>query len=109
MQCPSSKCQSSNVQFLPHYWESLPGDSPLKTKYARPALPDQRARLTALAVAAVGLAVTFTGSISGGLLLLAAGIAGVLVTSRRITAAETARARWESQRICLACTEQWVP
>lgn len=109
MRCPSDKCQSTNVQHLPHYWASLPGDSPLKRRYAQPDEPDQRTRLILGAVAVLGLLVAVTGGVALGLLMLAGGGAGVAFTTNRIGAAVAARELWQRRQICLACTGLWVP
>jgi hypothetical protein len=109
MICPSGKCASSNVQFLPHYWESLPGDSPLKARYAEPSEGDARARLVLAGVAVLGLVLAVTGTVALGLVALAIGVVGAWVVHGRIVMAEEARSRWERTQICLACTHLWVP
>jgi hypothetical protein len=109
MLCPSGKCGSSNVQHLPHYWESLPADSPLKARYAQPAVEDGRGRLILALVAAAGVVLLVTGTVALGLLALAAGAIGAWVAHGRIVAAETKRAAWSRSQICLACTHQWTP
>jgi hypothetical protein len=109
MICPSEKCASSNVQFLPHYWESLPAESPLKARYAEPAEGDARARLVLAGVAIAGLVLAVTGSVGLGLLALAIGVVGAWVVHGRIVMAEQARAAWGRTQICLACTHLWVP
>ena len=98
----------TNVQSLPHYWLSLPGDSPLKRKYAQPAEGDRRARLVAAAVAVAGLVLACTGTVGAGLVVLAAAGVGVWVTHGRIVQADGARALWQRRQICLACTHLWV-
>lgn len=109
MRCPSDKCQSTNVQHLPHYWESLPGDSPLKARYAQPAEPDQRTRLILAGTALLGIVLLCTGGVALGLILLAVGGAGVLWATGRIGATEMERAVWQRRQICLACTHLWTP
>jgi len=109
VRCPSEKCGSTNIQHLPHYWESLPGESPLKARYAQPDEPDQRTRLILGAVAVLGLVVLVTGGVGFGLTLLAVGAAGVVFTTSRIGAAVAARELWQRRQICLACTHLWVP
>jgi hypothetical protein len=109
MFCPSDKCGSSNVEHLPHYWASLPGDSPLKARYAQPDEPDQRTRLILAGVAVLGIVVLCTGGIGLGLLMLAVGGAGVLWATGRIGASEAERAVWQRRQICLACTHLWEP
>ncbi|WP_037914051.1 hypothetical protein [Actinacidiphila yeochonensis] len=109
MRCPSVKCGSSNVEFLPHYWESLPGDSPLKRKYAKPAAGDRRAVAVAAGATVLGLVLAVTGTVVLGLLVLVAGGVGAAVSWRRVEAAEAARGAWQRRQICLACTHLWEP
>jgi len=109
MQCPSDTCRSTNVEHLPHYWESLPGDSPLKARYAQPAEGDRRAVLIAATAVAVGFGLAVTGTVALGLLVLAAGAVAAVVFQRRVTAAESAREAWSRTQLCLACTHLWVP
>lgn len=109
MRCPSEKCQSPNVEHLPHYWQSLPGDSPLKGKYAQPAAADRRARLIAAGIAVLGVVLAVTGSWAVGLIALAGGAVGAWVIHGRITLADHARGSWSRTQICLACTHLWEP
>jgi hypothetical protein len=109
MLCPSKDCGSSNVEHLPHYWASLPGDSPNKARYAEPAEGNVRARLILAAVAVVGVVVLATGGIALGLAMLAVGGAGGLFVHGQIQAAEHQRSVWSRSRICLACTHLWQP
>lgn len=109
MRCPSDKCGSSNVEHLPHYWQSLPGDSPLKARYAQPAEGDRRAVTVGVGVAALGIVLAVIGGIVLGLLVLLAGAGWAAVAYRRVEAADAARAQWQRRQICLACTHLWVP
>lgn len=109
MICPSDKCGSTNVQHLPHYWKSLPGDSPLKSQYAQPAEGDTRARLIAAGVAVLGVVLLATDTVGLGLLLIAGGGAGVWWAHGRVVLADHARDRWSRTQICLACTHLWTP
>ena len=109
MICPRGGCGSANVEFLPHYWESLPGDSPLKVKYASPDEVDGRLRLALAAVAVLGVVLAAKGTVGPGLVALAVGIVGVWVVHGRIVLATQARSKWDRTQICLACTHQWVP
>lgn len=108
MQCPSPKCGSSNVQLLSHYVASLPPGSPLKEQYARPQLPDG-GFVGVLAAVVVGVVMLVSGGILGGLIVLGGGLLWGWVLWGRHAAADSARAAWANRRICLACTEQWVP
>jgi hypothetical protein len=107
--CPSKACGSSNVHLLSHYWESLPGDSPLKARYAQPAEVDGRARLVLAGVAVLGAVLAVTGAVGLGLLALAVGVVGAWVAHGRIVAANEERDRWGRRQICLACTHLWEP
>jgi hypothetical protein len=109
VRCPSEKCASTNIQHLPHYWASLPGDSPSKGRYAQPAEGDRRARLIAAGVAVLGVLLLVTESWPLGLLAVAGGGVAVWATHGRIITADTARNRWDRTQICLACTHLRVP
>ncbi|MET9073896.1 hypothetical protein ABZX95_17350 [Streptomyces sp. NPDC004232] len=100
--CPSPKCGSPNVADLPHYWKSLPSESPLKAKYAPPAKVEG-GYLAALAVVALGVAVVVSGSLFG-LLVAAGGAVWGVIVHRRVADAEAQLADWETSRVCLACT-----
>lgn len=100
--CPSPKCGSPNVADLPHYWKSLPAESPLKARYAPPARVEG-GYLAALAVVTLGVAVVVSGSLFG-LLVAAGGIGWGVIVHRRVAEAEAQLADWESSRVCLACT-----
>lgn len=103
MRCPSEKCGSVNVEHLPHYWQSLPAESPLKARYAPPAKADG-GYLVALAAVALGIAVVVSGAVLAGLLVAVGSLAWGALVHQRVTAAEAALAAWESSRVCLACT-----
>lgn len=109
MICPSEKCASSNVQHLPHYWRSLPNESPLKAEYAEPAEGDAMARLVLVLIAIAGVVLAVTGTVGLGLIALAVGTIGGWVVHGRIVLAAQERDRWGRSRICLACTHLWVP
>lgn len=100
--CPSPKCGSPNVADLPHYWQSLPTESPLKSQYAPPASASGGYGVAAVAVL-VGIAMVVSGSLFG-LLVAAGGLAWGAVVQRTVAAADARRAAWESSRVCLACT-----
>lgn len=101
--CPSSACGSPNVADLPHYWRSLPAESPLKAKYAPPAAAEG-GYWVALAAVVLGIVAAASGTVLAGLLAIAGGIGWGSLVHRRVTAAETALADWNSSRVCLACT-----
>ncbi len=100
--CPSVKCLSPNVADLPHYWASLPTDSPLKGKYAPPEVP-QASYWLALAAVAVGVLLLVGGSLAGLLVVAAGAVWGVLV-HRSAQQVEAKRTAWETSHVCLACT-----
>jgi hypothetical protein len=107
MICPKDGCGSPNVRSLPHYWESLPVESPQRGRYAPPAVEDWRLRLLGALAAVVGIALLAAGSIAAGLVLLAGGIAAAVVGYQRARDADAARAAWVGRRICLACISTW--
>ncbi len=100
--CPSPKCGSPNVADLPHYWASLPAESPLKGRYAPPA-KFEATYWAALAAVVLGIAVTVSGSLFG-LLIAAGGLGWGAVVRSRLAEAEARLADWNSSRVCLACT-----
>lgn len=101
--CPSSQCGSPNVADLPHYWKSLPSESPLKAKYAPPTAVEG-GYWVALAAVVLGVVALLSGAGMPGLLVIAGGIGWGLLVHRRVTAAEAALADWNTSRVCLACT-----
>ncbi|CAL9647773.1 hypothetical protein [Streptomyces sp. enrichment culture] len=101
--CPSKDCSSPNVADLPHYWQSLPAESPLKAKYAPPARPKVSYWAALLAIA-VGILVLTEGAILLGLLIAAGGAGWGVVVYKAVQWAEAQRAAWEQSHVCLACT-----
>ncbi|MFF8574028.1 hypothetical protein ACQPXT_01420 [Streptomyces sp. CA-100214] len=101
--CPSSKCSSPNVADLPHYWRSLPSDSPLKAEYAPPARP-KVSYWAALAAVAVGIVVITEGGILIGLLIAAGGVGWGALAFKAVQWAEAQHAVWSTSHVCLACT-----
>ncbi|GHJ04760.1 hypothetical protein TPA0906_66250 [Streptomyces olivaceus] len=100
--CPSVKCLSPNVADLPHYWASLPADSPLKGRYAPPEVP-QASYWLPLAAVAVGVLLLVGGSLAGLLVIAGAGAWGALAW-RSAQQVEAKRTAWETSHVCLACT-----
>jgi hypothetical protein len=95
------------VESLPHYWQSLPSDSPLKAQYAEPPVV---AAQYLWAVGGIVLGVmTLARSVVAGLLFVVLGVAWCVATHRQAEAADSARAEWGSSLICLACTGQFLP
>jgi hypothetical protein len=91
-----------NVADLPHYWASLPAESPLKGRDAPPAR-FEASYWAALAAVVLGIAVTVSGSLFG-LLLVADGAGWGALVHRRVAEAEARLADWTGSRVCLACT-----
>jgi hypothetical protein len=100
--CPSSKCGSPNVADLPHYWQSLPAESPLKGRYAPPP-KIEASYWAALAAVAVGIVIVVSGSLLG-LLVVAGGVGWGALVHHQLAEAEARLAAWNSSRVCLACT-----
>ncbi|MFC8167927.1 hypothetical protein ACFUTQ_25895 [Streptomyces sp. NPDC057293] len=101
--CPSPKCSSPNVADLPHYWRSLPSDSPLKVEYAPPSKP-KVSYWAALAAIAVGIVVITEGAILLGLLLVLGGAGWGGLVFKASQWAEAQHAAWSRSHVCLACT-----
>ncbi|KOU62086.1 hypothetical protein ADK57_25995 [Streptomyces sp. MMG1533] len=88
--------------------DGLPTGSPHRSTYAEPAGADG-SYLLAAGLALVGLYALVSGEILAGLVALAAGGGWGFVIHKKAEASDHARAAWANRRICLACTEQWVP
>lgn len=108
MNCPSPRCGSSNIQLLSHYVQALPPGSPHRTTYAEPAGMGG-SYLPAAGLVLLGVFMLVSGGILAGLLAILAGFGWGAVVRTKGEAADQARAAWANRRICLACTEQWVP
>lgn len=106
MACPG--CSSPNVERLSHYWESLPGESPLKVRYAPPFVTQVRV-LAVVAILAVGMWIAVTDSALWGLGIAVAGLLwGVWMTMGAI-ASQARRDDWAATQLCLSCTRRWQP
>jgi hypothetical protein len=103
IQYPSPLCASTNVADLPHYWQSLPSESPLKAQYAPPDVPGV-SYWGALAAVVVGILAAASGAVLAGLLVAGGGLAWGAFLRRGVEAAEARLAGWNSSRVCLACT-----
>lgn len=108
MNCPSPNCGSSNVQLLSHYLDGLPPGSPHRSAYAAPD-GEAGSLLGPVVVALLGVLAVFSGAILAGLLMAVGGAGWGFVAHRRAEAAGLARSAWGNTRICLACSERWVP
>ncbi|MEY9871372.1 hypothetical protein ABH931_000837 [Streptacidiphilus sp. MAP12-33] len=105
--CPNCGMAEQVVK-LDHYYLALPDGNGLKSSFAPPAT--RAASYGApLAVAAVGAFFVIDGSaVLGLLLLLVAGVLGMVV-SRGVDEARRARAYWERQMFCRHCAIRFVP
>lgn len=101
--CPSSKCGSSNVADLPHYWLSLPAESPLKARYAPPP-EDGGGALAVVAAIVLGIVALVSGAVLPGVLATLGGLGWGALVYHRSTVAQAKRAAWDSSQVCLACT-----
>lgn len=91
-----------NVVDLPHYWESLPAESPLKARYAPPAAV-AASYWAALVVALFGIAAVASGTVGLGLAVVAAGVVWGAVVHRQSAEAAARLERWRESQVCLAC------
>lgn len=99
--CPRCK-DHHQVLDLPEFWKSLPRESELRGKYAQPA--EYVAQwLLPVGAFALGVLLLASGAIAAGVLLLAGGGGIGFWLSRRASAAEDARARWQRSMICRQC------
>lgn len=106
MACPG--CSSGNTEKLSHYWESLPSESPLKVRYAPPAVVQARI-LAVLGVVGAGAWVMFTGAVLWGLAIAAGGLVWGAVMMAAVASSQTARDEWGASQLCLSCTKRWQP
>lgn len=101
--CPSSKCGSPNVADLPHFWMSLPAESPLKARYAPPEEAEGGV-LAAVAAVVLGIVALTSGAVLLGVLAVLGGLGWGALVYHRGSVAAAQRAAWDSSRVCLACT-----
>ncbi|MFD1309005.1 hypothetical protein [Streptomyces kaempferi] len=106
MACPG--CSSPNTEKLSHYWESLPGESPLKVRYAPPAVVQARV-LMVLGVVAAGIWIAVTGAVLWGLGVAVAGLVWGVVMLAAVAASQSAHGEWAASQLCLSCTNRWQP
>lgn len=104
--CPQADCASSNVENLPHYWQSLPSESPLRARYAPPATGTVN-YWASLGLVGLGFVATVSGSVGLGLLLIAGGVAWGGFLYRRSVQVAALLAEWQASQICLACTRRF--
>jgi uncharacterized membrane protein YgcG len=104
MQC--TKCSSTNVERLSHYWESLPSESPLRARYAPPSEVPSQVWIALLAIAA-GIAFMVTGGVVLGLLVAVGGMGFGAFNHAGVQRYRASLAEWSAARICLACTGQF--
>jgi hypothetical protein len=106
MACPG--CKSPNTEKLSHYWESLPAESPLKDRYAPPAVVQARV-LAVLGVVGAGIWITFSGAILWGLAIVVGGLVWGARMMAVAVASQADRDQWAASQLCLSCTERWQP
>lgn len=106
MQCPN--CQSTNVQQLRGYWESLPAESPHRDRYAPPGEVGVKVWAALLAVAA-GIWVAVTGEVLVGLLVVVGGLLWGAVMVGQQRAYEMALAAYDRSVVCLAGYHVFAP
>lgn len=104
--CPQTECGSPNVVDLPHYWESLPAESPLKARYAPPA-GGAASYWASVAVVALGIVTAASGGVGLGLMAVAAGVGWGAFMYRQAAEATARMERWHDSRVCLACTRKF--
>lgn len=105
MACPG--CSSPNVEKLSHYWESLPGESPLRIRYAPPLVTQVRV-LAVVLIIGVGIWIAFRDSALWGLGIAVGGLLwGVLMTAGAI-ASQARKDEWAATKLCLTCTKRWT-
>ncbi|MFE1791880.1 hypothetical protein ACFW7J_26395 [Streptomyces sp. NPDC059525] len=104
--CPQADCGSSNVAALPHYWESLPAESPLKAKYAPPA-GGAASYWASLAVVVLGIVTVASGAVGLGLAVMVAGAVWGAFLFRKSAKATALLDQWRGSHVCLACTRRF--
>ena len=104
MACPG--CSSPNTEKLSHYWESLPEESPLKDRYAPPAVVKARV-LAVLGVLGVGIWVITTGEALWGLVIAVGGLVWGVLMLMGVAASQAAHGEWASSQLCLSCTRRY--
>ncbi|WP_042419377.1 hypothetical protein [Streptacidiphilus anmyonensis] len=105
--CPDCGMAEQVVK-LDHYYLALPDGSALKSSFEPPATRTASYGVPLL-VAAVGAFFLVDGAtVLGLLLLLTAGVVGMVV-SRGVDEARKARAYWERQMFCRHCAIRFVP
>lgn len=100
--CPQARCGSPNIVDLPHYWESLPGESPLKARYAPPAAA-KASYWASLAVVVLGVVAVTSGTVGLGLAAIVGGVAWGGVIHWQAAEAAARLEQWRDSQVCLAC------
>ncbi|MER7517814.1 hypothetical protein [Streptomyces sp. NPDC126499] len=91
---------------LPHYWKSLPAESPLKGEYAPPA-GGEASYWVSVAVVVLGIATAASGAVGLGLAVIVAGVVWGAVVYRQAAEAEAPLERLHDSRVCLACASKF--
>lgn len=101
--CPKADCASPNVQDVPHYWQSLPAESPLKSQYAPPP-GVARNYWASLGVVGLGFVAAVSGAVMLGLVVIVAGVVWGALLYRFTAEAARRLEAWRGEQVCLACT-----
>jgi hypothetical protein len=105
--CPGCGMAEQVVK-LDHYYLALPDGSALKSSFAPPATRTASYGVPLLVAAVGAFFVIGNAAVLGLLLLLTAGVVG-LVVSRGADESRRARADWERQMFCRHCAICFVP
>lgn len=99
MHCPH--CQSTNIQRLRGYWESLPAESSHRGKYAPPDRPEGQVWWALLAVLA-GIWIAVSGTVLIGLGVAVAGMLWGAFMAGQQRAYEGRLEEYDRATLCLA-------
>jgi hypothetical protein len=104
--CPQGACGSPNVVDLPHYWQSLPAESPLKARYAPPA-GGAASYWASVAVVVLGIVTAASGAVGLGLVVIVAAVGWGAFVYRKAAEATSLLEQWHGSQVCLACTRKF--
>lgn len=104
--CPQAECGSPNVVDLPHYWQSLPAESPLKARYA-PPVGGAASYWVSVGVVVLGIVTAASGGVGLGLAVVAAGVGWGAFVYRKAAEAAARLERWHESQVCLACARRF--
>ncbi|MFE4420394.1 hypothetical protein [Streptomyces sp. NPDC056817] len=89
-----------------HYWQALPAESPLKMRYAPPAIVEAR-YWAVIGTVVLGIVAAVYGAVLLGLLVTVGGLLWGAWMLREVAASQAAFAAWAGRQICLACVQQF--